>query len=182
MDFVISLPNTAKGCDFIWVIMDILTKLAHFIPIKISYPLQDLVELYIEKVVSLHGIPSSIMSDQEPRFTLKFGESFLKGLGTKLRLSFAYHPHMDGQTERNIQSLEDLLRAYMLKQEGAWDIYLPLIEFTHNNSFRSSIRMSLFEDLYGRRCRTPFCWYESGESVVLGRDIVQQKTEKTKLI
>jgi hypothetical protein len=97
-------------------------------------------------------------------------------------LSSAYHPQTDGQTERTIQSLEDLLRACVLEKGGSWDCYLPLIEFTYNNSFHSSIGMAPFEALYGRRCRTPLCWYESGESVVVGPEIVQQTTEKIKMI
>ena len=84
-----------------------------------------------------------------------------------MRLSSAYHPQTDGQTERTIQYLEDFLRACWLVQGGAWDSHLPLIEFTYNNSFHASIGMAPYEALYGRRCRTPLCWYESGESVVL---------------
>ena len=130
----------------------------------------------------MHGIPSSIVSDRDPRFTSKFWEGLQRALGTKLRLSSAYHPQTDGQTERTIQSLEDLLRACVLEKGGAWDCYLPLIEFTYNNSFHSSIGMAPFEALYGRRCRTPLCWYESGESAVVGPEIVQQTTEKIKMI
>ena len=103
-------------------------------------------------------------------------------LGTKLRLSSAYHPQTDGQTERTIQSLEDLLRACVLEQGVSWVECLPLIEFTYNNSFHSSIGMTPFEALYGRRCRTPLCWYESGESALLGPDVVQETTEKVKMI
>ncbi|XP_058761006.1 uncharacterized protein LOC131634367 [Vicia villosa] len=88
----------------------------------------------------------------------------------------------DGQMKSTIQSLEDLLRACVLEQGGLWDNYLPLIEFTYNNSFHSSIGMAPFEALYGQKCRTPLCWYESGESVVLKPEIVQQTTEKVKLI
>ncbi|KAI5436678.1 hypothetical protein KIW84_022983 [Lathyrus oleraceus] len=130
MDFVSGLPRTSKNFEAIWVIVDRLTKSAHFIPIRMDYPLERLAELYIEKI---------------------------RALGTKLRLSSAYHPQTDGQTERTIQSLEDLLRACVLEKGGAWDCYLPLIEFTYNNSFHSSIGMAPFEALYGRRCRTPLC-------------------------
>ena len=182
MDFVSGLPRTIKNFEAIWVIVDRLTKSAHFIPIRMDYPLERLAELYIEKIVSLHGIPSSIVSDRDPRFTSKFWEGLQRALGTKLRLSSAYHPQTDGQTERTIQSLEDLLRACVLEKGGAWDCYLPLIEFTYNNSFHSSIGMAPFEALYGRRCRTPLCWYESGESAVVGPEIVQQTTEKIKMI
>ena len=182
MDFVSGLPRTSKNCDSIWVIVDRLTKSAHFIPIRMDYPMERLAELYVEKIVSLHGIPSSIVSDRDPRFTSKFWTGLQEALGTKLRLSSAYHPQTDGQTERTIQSLEDLLRACVLEKGGAWDSYLPLIEFTYNNSFHSSIGMAPFEALYGRRCRTPLCWYESGESAVIGPEIVQQTSEKIKMI
>ena len=103
-------------------------------------------------------------------------------MGTQLKLSSAYHPQTDGQTERTIQSLEDLLRACVLEQEGGWDQFLPLIEFTYNNSFHSSIGMAPYEALYGRRCRTPLCWVEPGESLTLGSELVQQTTEKVRLI
>lgn len=118
MDFVASLPRMTKGCDSIWVIVDRLTKSAHFIMIKISYPLHKLAELCIEKVVSMHGIPSSIMSDRDPRFTSSFLQSLQEELGTKLKLSFAYHPQIVGQTNRTIKSLEDLLRFCVLEQGG----------------------------------------------------------------
>ena len=162
--------------------MDRLTKSAHFILIRMDYKMERFAKLYIDKVVSLHGIPSSIVSDRDPRFTSRFWEGLQSTLGTKLRLGSAYHPQTDGQTERTIQSLEDLLRACVLEHGGAWDVFLPLVEFTYNNSFHSSIGMAPFEALYGRRCRTPLCWYESGESVVVGPEIVQQTTDKVKMI
>ncbi|GAU10407.1 hypothetical protein TSUD_417730 [Trifolium subterraneum] len=178
MDFVGGLPKTAKGNEVIWVVVDRLTKSAHFIAIKIGMLVPKLAEIYVEQIIRLHGIPSSIVSDRDPKFTSRFWESLQEALGTKLRLSSAYHPQTDGQSERTIQSLEDLLRACVLEQGESWDSCLPLIEFTYNNSFHSSIRMAPFEALYGRRCRTPLCWYESGETVVLGPDIVQETTRK----
>lgn len=100
MNFLYSLPQTVKNCDTLWVIMDRLTKLAHFILIRLNYQscilLKKLEELYIEKIISLHGIPSNIVSDRDLRFTLRFWESLQKVLGTKLYLSFAYHPQTDG--------------------------------------------------------------------------------------
>jgi hypothetical protein len=182
MDFVTSLPNTPKGNDVIWVIVDRLTKSAHFLPINISFPVSQLAEIYIRDIVKLHGVPSSIVSDRDPRFTSRFPKSLQEALGSKLRLSSAYHPQTDAQSERTIQSLEDLLRVCVLEQGGTWDSHLPLMEFTYNNSYHSSIGMAPFEALYGRRCRTPLCWFETGESAVLGPEIVQQTTEKVKLI
>ena len=111
MDFVGVLPKTVKGFDSIWVIVDRWTKSAHFVPIKTGMPVARLAEIYIEQIVRLYGIPSSIVSDRDPRFTSKLWESLQAALGTKLRLSSAYHPQTDGQTEKTIQSLEDLLRA-----------------------------------------------------------------------
>ena len=129
--------------------------------------------MYIEKIVSLYGIPLSVVSDRDMRFTTRFWKSLQEALGTKLKLSSAYHPKTDRQTKRTIQSLEDLLRACVLEQRSAWDIHFSLIEFTYNNSFHSSIGMTLFEALYGRRCRTPRCWCKYGESAVIGPEIVQ---------
>src|SRR4030065_345442 len=182
MDFVTSLPNTQRGHDSIWVIVDRLTKSAHFLPININYPVSQLAEIYIREIMKLHGVPSSIVSDRDPRFTSRFWKSLQEALGSTLKLSSAYHPQTDGPSERTIQTLEDLLRICVLEQGGTWDSHLPLIEFTYNNSYHSSIGMAPFEALYGRRCRTPLCWFETGESAVLGPEIVQQTTEKVKLI
>ncbi|PNY01683.1 retrotransposon-related protein [Trifolium pratense] len=182
MDFVSGLPRTVKGNDSIWVIVDRLTKSAHFIAFKTGTSIPKLAEMYVDQIVRLHGVPSSIVSDRDPRFTSRFWESLQEAVGTKLRMSSAYHPQTDGQSERTIQSLEDLLRACVLENGGSWDSWLSLIEFTYNNSFHASIGMAPFEALYGRRCRTPLCWHESGESVVLGPELVQQTTEKIKMI
>ena len=145
------LPSTSRGHDSIWVIVDSLMKSSHFIPINISFPVSKLAEIYISVIVKLHGVPLCIMSDRDPRFTSEFWKSLQEALGSRLRLSLAYHPQTDGQTERTIPSLEDLLRACVLEQGGLWDTYLPLIEFTYNNSYHSSIGMAPFKVLYGRR-------------------------------
>ncbi|KAK2416602.1 hypothetical protein QL285_038986 [Trifolium repens] len=182
MDFVTALPKTQKKHDAIWVIIDRLTKSAHFIPINQTFSLERLAQVYVKEIIRLHGIPASIVSDRDPRFTSKFWKQLHLELGTKLRLSSAYHPQTDGQSERTIQSLEDLLRACALEHKGSWDEFLPLIEFTYNNSYHSSISMAPYEALYGRKCRTPLCWYEVGENKLLGSDFVQQTTDQVKLI
>jgi len=92
MDFVIGLPRTPRGLDFIWVIVDRLTKSTHFIPINIKFSLEKLTSMYISEIVRLHGVPSSIVSDRDLRFTCRYWESLNKALGTKLSLSLAYHP------------------------------------------------------------------------------------------
>ncbi|GAU49783.1 hypothetical protein TSUD_369070 [Trifolium subterraneum] len=122
MDFVGGLPKTAKGNEVIWVVVDRLTKSAHFIAIKMETLVPRLAKIYVEQIIRLHGIPSSIVSDRDPKFTSRFWESLQEALGTKLRSSSAYHPQMDGQSERTIQSLEDLLRACVLEQGESWDV------------------------------------------------------------
>ncbi|XP_073224802.1 uncharacterized protein [Cicer arietinum] len=118
------------------------------------------------------------LRQRDPRFTSNFWQGLQSALGANLRMSSTYHPQTDGQTERTNQSLEDLLRACVLEQNGSWDSFLPFIEFTYNNGFHSSIGMTPFETLYGRRCRTPLCWFETGDNLVLGPEIVQQTTDK----
>ena len=182
MDFVTGLPRTQSGCDTIWVIVDRLTKSAHFLPTKIDYPLEKLAQLYIQEIVRLHGTPASIVSDRDPRFTSRFWGAFQKAFGTRLSLSTAYHPQTDGQSERTIQTLEDMLRSYVLEEEGDWGRVLPLIEFAYNNSHHSSIGMAPYEALYGRKCRFPLYWVEAGERALLGPELVQETTDKVKVI
>nr|KYP47446.1 Retrotransposable element Tf2 [Cajanus cajan] len=182
MDLIVGLPRSARNNDAIWVIVDQLTKCAHFLPVNIKWSLEKLTQLYVREIVRLHGVPSNIISDQDPRFTSRFWQSLHQALGTKLKLSSAYHPQTDGQLERTIQSLEDLLRACVLDHLGGWEEVLSLVEFTYNNSFHASIEMTPFEALYGRKCRTPLCWYQDGESVVVGPELILQTTEKVKMI
>ena len=153
-----------------------------FLPVRTTYKVDQLTEIYIAEIVRLHGVPSSIVSDRDPKFTSHFWGALHEALGTKLRLSSAYHPQTDGQTERTNQSLEDLLRACVLDDRGSWDDVLPLIEFTYNNSFHASIGMAPYEALYGRKCQTPLCWYKDGENMIVGPEMVQQTTAKVRKI
>ena len=136
------------------MVVDRLTKSAHFIPINISFPIAQFAEIYIRDIVKLHGVPSNIVSDRDRRFKSIFWKSLQEALGSKLRLSSANHPQTDGQSDRTIQSLEDLLRVCVLEQGGTWDSHFPLIEFTYNNNYHYSIRMAPFEALNGRMCKT----------------------------
>jgi transposase InsO family protein len=182
MDFVTGLPRTSRGFDSAWVIVDRLTKSAHFLPVKTTYSAAQYAKLYVERIVSLHGVPLSIISDRGPQFTAHFWRSFQAALGTRLDLSTAFHPQTDGQSERTIQILEDMLRACVLDLGGSWDQYLPLMEFAYNNSYQSSIQMAPFEALYGRRCRSPIGWFEAGESKLEGPNMIQDAIEKVKVI
>ena len=114
MDFVVGLPRSPHGKDAIWVVIDRLTKVAHFIPMKKTTSVADLVPLYIKKVVRLHGVPKSIVSDRDSKFISHLWQSLHKAMGTKLDMSVAFHPQMDGQSERTIQTLEDMLRTCVL--------------------------------------------------------------------
>jgi hypothetical protein len=182
MDFIVGLPRTAKGHDSIWVIVDRLTKVAHFLPVKTSYLVLTYAELYIARILSLHGIPKTIVSDRGPQFVSKFWEELRRSLGTKLLNSSAYHPQTSGQTERVNQILEDMLRACVLDFSQKWDECLPLAEFSYNNSYQESIRMAPFEALYGRRCRTPLNWSEPGERYFFKPDMVKETEEKVQKI
>jgi len=182
MDLVTHLPRTVRNHDAIWVIVDRLTKSAHFLVVNLRMSMLKLAQLYISEIVRLHGMSSSIVSDRDPRFTSRFWQTLQSALGSKLAMSSAYHPQTDGQSERTILSLEDLLQTCILDHLGAWDEILPLVEFTYNNSFHASIGMAPYEALYGRRCKTPLCWYQDGESVVVGPELLRQTTEKVKLI
>ncbi|KAJ9561345.1 hypothetical protein OSB04_006505 [Centaurea solstitialis] len=151
MDFVTKLPRTPKGYDTIWVIVDRLSKAAHFLPMKETYSMERLARLYIAEIVRLHGTPVSIVSDRDARFTSTFWQSFQREMGTRVNLSTVYHPQTDGQSERTIQTLEDMLRACVLDFGGSWEDHLPLIEFAYNNSYHSSIEAAPYEILYGRK-------------------------------
>ena len=137
--------------------MDQLTKSAYFLPIRNNFSLDRLTELYISEIVRLYGIPVSIVSDRDPRFTSRFWPKLQKALGTTLHFSTAFHPQIDGQSERTIQTLNDMLRACVLNFKRSWVKYLPLVEFTYNNSYQTSIGMTPYEALYGRKCRTSIC-------------------------
>ncbi|KAL2232344.1 UNVERIFIED_CONTAM: Transposon Tf2-11 polyprotein [Sesamum indicum] len=182
MDFFIGLPRTFRRHDAIWVIVDRLTKSAHFLPIYQNDSLDKLAELYVSEIVRLHGIPTSIVSDRDPRFTSHFWGSLQTALGTKLHFSTAFHPQTDGQSERTIQTLEDMMRACVIEFKGNWDDYLPLMEFAYNNSFHSSIGMAPYEALYGRKCRSPICWDIEGLRQLEGPELVQETVDKIKII
>ena len=182
MDFVYGLPKTPRKKDAIWVIIDRLTKSAHFLPIRWGSSLEYLAKEYVNEIVRLHGVPVSIVSDRDPRFTSRFWMSLHKALGTKLNFSTAFHPQTDGQSERTIQTLEDMLRACVLEFKGAWDEHISLMEFAYNNQYHSSIQMAPYEALYGRKCRSPIYWDEEGTRVLEGPEIVQDTMDKVKLI
>ncbi|KAH0644897.1 hypothetical protein KY284_032781 [Solanum tuberosum] len=162
MDFITGLPRTRRQHDSIWVIVDRVTKSSCFLAVKTTDSAEDYAK--------------------GPQFTSHFWKSFQKGLGTQVNLSITFHPQMDGQAERTIQTLEDMLRACVIDFKGSWDDHLPLIEFAYNNNYHSSIQMALYEALYGRRYRSPVGWFEVGEAALIGPDSVLDAMEKVQLI
>ncbi|KAI5353071.1 hypothetical protein L3X38_005963 [Prunus dulcis] len=160
MNFVFKLPRTQSKHDGVWVIVDRLTKSAHFLPVRANYSLNKLAKIFIDEIVRLHGVLVSIVSNRVPRFASRFWTKLNEAFGTQLQFSTAFHPQTDGQSERTIQTLEDMLRACALQFRDDWDEKLPLMEFAYNNSYQVSIGMSPFDALYGKQCRTPFYWDE----------------------
>jgi hypothetical protein len=182
MDLIVGLPKTARQHDAIWVIVDRLTKSSHFLPIKQKQNVESLARLYIQEIVKLHGIPKSIISDRDPRFTSRVWKQIQVDLGTQLKFSSAFHPQSDGQSERTIQTIEDMLRSCALCWKEQWDKQLALVEFAYNNSYHSSIKMAPFEALYGRPCRSPLQWQELGDNKLIESDVIQDCSDKVKII
>nr|GEY47762.1 putative reverse transcriptase domain, ribonuclease H-like domain, aspartic peptidase domain protein [Tanacetum cinerariifolium] len=146
--FITKLPRTSSGHDTIWVIVDRLTKSAHFLPMREDYKMDRLARLYINKIVARHGVPILIISDHDSHFTSRFWKSMQEVLKTRLDMSTAYHPQTDGQSEHKIQTLKDMLRACVLDFGGSWDVNLLLVEFSYNNSYHSNVRCATFKALY----------------------------------
>nr|GEU53876.1 putative reverse transcriptase domain-containing protein [Tanacetum cinerariifolium] len=169
---------TTNGYDTIWVIFDHLTKSAHFLPMKEKDLIEKLMKLYIKEVVTRLGVPIYIIFDRDGRFTSLFWQALHKALGTRLDMSTTYHPKTDGQSERTIQTLEDMLRACVLDFGKNWDKHLPLVEFSYSNSYHTSIKAAPFKALYGRECRSPMCWEEVGDAQLTGPAIIHETTEK----
>ncbi|TYH13830.1 hypothetical protein ES288_A06G170700v1 [Gossypium darwinii] len=139
-------------------------------------------KLYISDIVRSHGVLLSIVSDRDPRFTSRFWKKLQEALCTKLHFSAAFHLQTDGQSERIIQILEDMLRCCILEFKGTWEQYFPLIEFAYNNSFQSSIKMAPYEVLYGRKCHTPLYWTELSENKIHGVNLIKETEQKVKTI
>ncbi|GJZ83370.1 hypothetical protein Tco_0648543 [Tanacetum coccineum] len=178
MNFVTSLPRMTRGHDLIWVVVDRLTKSAHFLPMRKDYKMDKLAHVYINEIITRHKVPLSIILDRDSHFTSRFWRLLQDALGTRLGMSTAYHSQTDGQSERTIQTMEDMLRACVLDFGGSLDTHLPLVEFSYNNSYHTSIKCAPFEALYGRKCRSPLCWLEMGDIQLIRLDIIQETVDK----
>nr|GEU76106.1 putative reverse transcriptase domain-containing protein [Tanacetum cinerariifolium] len=158
--------------------VDRLTKSAHFLPMRENDLMEKLMKLYMKEVVTRYGVPVSIIFDYDGRFTSLFWQALHKALGTQLDMSTAYHPETDGQSERTIQMFEDMLCACVIDIGKSWDRHLPLVEFSYNNSYHTSIKTTPFEALYGRKCHSPVCWAEVGDAQLTGPEIIHETTKK----
>lgn len=150
MDFIVGLSRSRHEHDAIWVITDRLAKVAHFIPVRTTYSTQKQARLYLTRIVCLHRVPKTTVSDRGTQFTSRFWDYLQQALGTQLVFNTAYHPQMGGQIERINQILEDMLRACVLTYGNSWEDSFPYAEFSYNNSYQASLEMSPFEALYGR--------------------------------
>jgi transposase InsO family protein len=182
MDFIVGLPRTRADYNSILVVVDRLTKVAHFISVKTSYSSAVLAELYMSRIVCLHGVPKKIVSDRGTQFTSHFWQQLHEALRTHLNFSSAYHPQTNGQTERTNQILEDMLRACALQDKSGWDKKLPYTEFSYNNSHQASLKMSPFQAPYGRNYRTPLHLDQLGKRRVFGPNILLEAEENIRML
>eukprot|EP00253_Pinus_taeda_P029300 PITA_29300 len=146
MDFITGLPQTKKSNDSIMVVVDKLSKATHFIPVQSTFRAVQIAHIFMQNVFKLHGLPKTIISDRDVKFTSAFWRTLFAELETQLHFSTAYHPQTDGQTERVNQVVEDMSRAYVMQKPTQWEEYLHLVEFAYNNGYHTSLQMSPFED------------------------------------
>eukprot|EP00253_Pinus_taeda_P031928 PITA_31928 len=174
MDFIIGLPKSKKNNDSIMVVVDKLSKSAHFILVKSTYRVVQIAHVFMQNIFKLHGLRKTIISDRDVKFSSVFRKTLFAELGTQLNFSMAYHPQTDGQTERVNQVVKDMLREYVMQQRTKWEDYLHLVEFAYNNGYHTSLLMSPFEVLYGQKCRTPSSWSGLEDRLMLGPKMLKE--------
>jgi hypothetical protein len=155
MDFVLGLPKTTRKHDSVLVVVDRFSKMAHFIPCSRTFDASRVAKIYFDEIVKLHGLPKTIVSDRDVKFTSYFWKTLWHKMGTKLQYSTAFHPQTDGQTEVVNRSLGNLLRTLVGENLRDWDQKLPTAEFAYNNSVNRSIGLSPTEVVYGYKPRQP---------------------------
>jgi hypothetical protein len=178
MDFIIRLPKSANQNDAIMVVVDKLSKVAHLVPVKSTCKAIDIASIFMKEIFWLHDMPKEIISNRDTKFTSSFWKYLMAGFETKLLFSTTYHPQTDGQTERVNQVLEDMLRMHVMHQPKKWEDYLPLVEFSYNNSYQEPLKMSPFEALYGRECKVPISWDNLIDRIVIGLDMLKEMEQQ----
>lgn len=184
MDFVFGLPRTSRGHDGVLVFVDRLSKMAHFIPTKQTVTAPEVARLFIDNVYRLHGLPKSIVSDRDPRFTGNFWRSLFKILKTKLNMTTAFHPQADGQTERTNRTWQAIMRHYVNHKPQDWDLQLSLVEFAYNNSPSMSTGISPFKIVYGRDPLVPSSFLSDEQpstNIAALEDFIQDVYERVHL-
>ena len=182
MDFVTGLPTVQNGYDSIMVVVDMLTKVSHLIPVKTTFTTVDIARLFVKEIYRIHGLPRRIISDRDAKFTSKFWTSLFQAIGTQLCFSSAYHPQTDGQTERVNQVIEDILRAYCSREPKKWIQYLPLAEYAYNSSYHTSIDMTPFKALYGQDCLSPLNLSDPTIRVEASKQMLEDMDQQVKAV
>ncbi|GJP62475.1 hypothetical protein CLOP_g19531 [Closterium sp. NIES-67] len=155
LDFITGLPTTTSGHDAILIVIDKFSKIGHFIPTHTTVRTEETAQLFVRYIISQHGIPTTLISDRDPKFTSKFWKELMFLLRTKLTMSSAYHPQTDGQTERLNQIVEQLLRAACKDEISKWDLHLLVLEFAYNNATHAATRQTPFFLCYGCHLLSP---------------------------
>ncbi|MCO5601714.1 hypothetical protein L7F22_055837 [Adiantum nelumboides] len=181
MDFVTGLPTIA-GYDCVYVAVDMLTKVAHLMPVKTTYTASNISRAFIKEIFKFHGLPKRIVRDRDAKFTSKFWTSLFQAIRTQLCFSTAYHPQTDRQTERVNQVIEDILRAYCSQEPRKWVPYLPLVEYAYNSFDHRSIGMSPFKALYGQECIAPLNLSDPTIKVEASKQMLDEMEAQTKAI
>jgi hypothetical protein len=178
MDFITGFPKTSKQHDSIMVVVEKITKANHFIPLKTTHKVVDVVDIFLKEVARLHEIPKTIVSDRDPKFTSNFWKGLFKGFRMNLNFSTTYHLESDGQTKRVNGVIEYILRMYVMDKPSIWEYYLHLVEFTYNNGYHASLKMIPFEALYGRKCNIPMRWDNLVDREVVGPDLLKEMEDQ----
>jgi hypothetical protein len=174
IDFITALPKSTKQNDAIRVMVEKLSKSAHFVHVKSTCKAIDIANIFMKEIFRLHGMPKEIVSDRDTKFTSRFWKSLMDGFETKLLFSTPYHPQTDGQTERVDQIVEYMLRMHVMHQPKKWEDYLSLVEFSYNNGYHESLMMIPFEALYGRQCKIPISWSNPVDRITIGPDMLKE--------
>ena len=182
MDFITKFPRTAKQHDSIMVVVEKLTKASHFIPVNSSHKEDNIVDIFMCEVDRLHGVPKKIVSDRDSKFTSNFWKGLFKEFGTNLNFSTTYHLETNGQTKRVNRVTEDMLIMYVTDKPSKWEYYLHLVEFSYDNGYHESLKMSPFEALYGRKCNMPISWDNPTDHAIVGPYLLQEMEEKLEKI
>jgi hypothetical protein len=178
MDFITKLPRTSKQHDSTTVVVDKLTKAAYFIPVKSMHKVTNIVDISMRKVVRLHGVPKTIVFDIDPKFTSNIWKGLFKGFGTNLSFSTTYDHVSNGQTRRINRVIEDMLRMYVMDKPSKLEDYLHLVEFAYNNGYHTSLKMSPFKALYGRKCNRRVSWDNPADRTVVGPNLLWEMEEQ----